>query len=51
MRSLFRPAYIGLIALRFGLDGLLLHSLRRPRWSLLARVLAVPNVVEARRLA
>ncbi len=39
MRSLFRPAYIGLIALRFGLDGLLLHSLRRPRWSLLARVL------------
>ena len=33
MRSLFRPAYIGLIALRFGLDGLLLHSLRRPRHS------------------
>lgn len=41
MRSLFRPAYIGLIALRYGLDGMLLHSLRRPRWTLLARLITV----------
>ena len=49
MRSLFRPAYIGLIALRFGLDGLLLHSLRRPRWSLLARVLSTGRGLNAPR--
>ena len=49
MRSLFRPAYIGWIALRFGLDGLLLHSLGSPRWSLMARVLSVGRPLSAPR--
>jgi ubiquinone biosynthesis protein len=49
MRSLLRPAYIGLTALRFGLDGLLLDSLRKPGWSLLARVLSVGRRLNAPR--
>lgn len=40
MRALFRPVFIGLIVLRYGLDGLMLDSLRRPGLSLLGRVLA-----------
>ncbi len=49
MRALFRPAFIGLIALRYGLDGLFLDSLRRPGLSVLARVLSVGRRLNAPR--
>ncbi len=49
MRALFRPAFIGLIALRYGLDGLLLDSLRSPGLSLLGRVLATGRNLKAPR--
>ena len=49
MRALFRPAFIGLIALRYGLDGLLLDSLRRPSLSALARVLSFGRRLNAPR--
>jgi len=49
MRALLRPIYIGLIGLRYGLDGLMLDSLRSRRWSALARVLAFGRRLEAPR--
>jgi ubiquinone biosynthesis protein len=49
MRALFRPAYIGLIVLRYGLDGLLLDSLRSPGWSLLGRILSTGRRLKAPR--
>ena len=49
MRALFRPAFIGLIALRYGLDGLFLDSLRRPGLSALARVLSFGRGLNAPR--
>lgn len=49
MRALFRPAFIGLIALRYGLDGLFLDSLRRPGLSALARVLSFGRRLKAPR--
>jgi ubiquinone biosynthesis protein len=41
--------YIGLIALRYGLDGLVLDSLRRPGWTLLARIISTGRRLEAPR--
>jgi ubiquinone biosynthesis protein len=49
MRTLVRPLFIGLIALRYGLDGLVLDSFRRPGWSALARVLAFGRRLNAPR--
>ncbi|HET8870189.1 MAG TPA: ubiquinone biosynthesis regulatory protein kinase UbiB [Aquabacterium sp.] len=49
MRALVRPVYIGLIALRYGLDGLLLDSLRRPKLSLLSRILSTGRKLDAPR--
>jgi ubiquinone biosynthesis protein len=49
MRALFRPAFISLIALRYGLDGLLLDSLQRPGFSLLARILSFGRRLNAPR--
>ncbi|MDE2075896.1 MAG: ubiquinone biosynthesis regulatory protein kinase UbiB [Burkholderiales bacterium] len=49
MRALVRPVYIGLIALRYGLDGLLLDSLRRPKLTLLSRILATGRKLDAPR--
>jgi len=49
MRSLFRPAYIGLIALRHGLDILLLDSFGRPGLSRLARVLTLGRTLKGSR--
>ncbi|WP_294637305.1 ubiquinone biosynthesis regulatory protein kinase UbiB [uncultured Aquabacterium sp.] len=49
MRALFRPIFIGLIVLRYGLDGLMLDSLRRPGLSLLGRILATGRRLDAPR--
>ncbi|MFN4264916.1 MAG: ubiquinone biosynthesis regulatory protein kinase UbiB [Aquabacterium sp.] len=49
MRALLRPVYIALIALRYGLDGLLLDSLQRPKFTLLGRILAVGRKLDAPR--
>ncbi|MDO9238018.1 MAG: ubiquinone biosynthesis regulatory protein kinase UbiB [Aquabacterium sp.] len=49
MRALLRPVYIGLIALRYGLDGLVLDSFRSPGWSLLARILSFGRRLDAPR--
>ena len=49
MRALLRPVFIGLIVLRYGLDGLMLDSLRRPGLSLLGRVLATGRRLDAPR--
>jgi ubiquinone biosynthesis protein len=49
MRALLRPVFIGLIVLRYGLDGLMLDSLRSPGWSLLARVLSFGRRLHAPR--
>jgi ubiquinone biosynthesis protein len=49
MRALFRPLFIGLISLRYGLDGLILDSLRRPGWTMLARVISVGRNLDAPR--
>ncbi|HEY1394358.1 MAG TPA: ubiquinone biosynthesis regulatory protein kinase UbiB [Methylibium sp.] len=49
MRHLLRLAYIGFIVLRFGLDQLALHSLRRPWLRALARLLAVGRRLDAPR--
>jgi len=49
MRSLFRPAYIGLIALRHGLDILLLGSIRHRGLNRLARLLSVGRRLEGSR--
>ena len=49
MRALVRPIYIGLIALRYGLDGLLLDSLRRPKLTLLSRIISFGRNLDAPR--
>ncbi|HEY1392619.1 MAG TPA: AarF/UbiB family protein, partial [Methylibium sp.] len=49
MRHLLRLAYIGFIVLRFGLDQLALHSLRKPWLRALARLLAVGRRLDAPR--
>ncbi|WP_290869024.1 ubiquinone biosynthesis regulatory protein kinase UbiB [Aquabacterium sp.] len=49
MRALFRPLYIGLIALRYGLDGLILDSLRRPGFTLMRRIISVGRKLDAPR--
>ncbi len=49
MRALLRPVFISLIALRYGLDGLVLDSFRSPGWSLLARVLSFGRRLDAPR--
>ena len=49
MRALLRPVFIGLIALRYGLDGLMLDSLRSRRWSMLARVISIGRRLNAPR--
>ena len=49
MRTLFRPAYIGLIALRHGLDILLLGSIRHRGLNRLARLLSVGRRLEGTR--
>ncbi len=49
MRALFRPIFIGLIVLRYGLDGLMLDSLRRPGLSLLGRILSTGRRLDAPR--
>ncbi|MEY4764051.1 MAG: hypothetical protein RI907_724 [Pseudomonadota bacterium] len=49
MRSYLRPFFIGWIVLRYGLDGLLLDSLRSRRLSLLARVISWGRPLDAPR--
>jgi ubiquinone biosynthesis protein len=49
MRALLRPVFIGLIVLRYGLDGLILDSFRSPGASLLARVLSFGRKLDAPR--
>jgi ubiquinone biosynthesis protein len=49
MRALFRPLYIGLIALRYGLDGLILDSLQRPGFTLMRRIISVGRKLDAPR--
>ncbi|MFT3857775.1 MAG: ubiquinone biosynthesis regulatory protein kinase UbiB [Aquabacterium sp.] len=49
MRALLRPVFISLIALRYGLDGLVLDSLRSKRWSAFARVLVFGRRLNAPR--
>ena len=47
MRSLLRPAYIVWIIFRYGLDGLMLDSLRRPWLSRFGRVLTMGRPLQA----
>ena len=49
MRALLRPVFISLIALRYGLDGLVLDSLRSKRWSAFARILVFGRRLNAPR--
>jgi ubiquinone biosynthesis protein len=49
MRAFFRPLYIALIFLRYGLDALALDSLRSPGWSLLARIMSTGRRLHAPR--
>ncbi|HIV71974.1 MAG TPA: ubiquinone biosynthesis regulatory protein kinase UbiB [Candidatus Aquabacterium excrementipullorum] len=49
MRTSLRPLFIGLIGLRYGLDTLLLGSLRHPVLTLLGRVLSIGRNLDAPR--
>ena len=49
LRTSLRPVFIGLIGLRYGLDTLLLGSLRHPLLTLLGRVLSIGRNLDAPR--